>query len=82
MDDFNWQNAVYQSAAARNRSILSTLNAHSIKAALFVIGRNVENEEGTTTLRRVEQCWSLDRKSHLLASESKFALDEAGDLHS
>ena len=50
MDDFNWQNAVYQSAAARNRSILSTLNAHSIKAALFVIGRNVENEEGQQLL--------------------------------
>jgi len=50
MDDFNWQNAVYQSAVARNRSILSTLNAHSIKAALFVIGRNVENEEGQQLL--------------------------------
>ena len=50
MDDFNWQNAVYQSAVARNRSILSTLNAHSIKAALFVVGRNVENEEGQQLL--------------------------------
>ena len=50
MDNFNWQNAVYQSAVARNRSILSTLNAHSIKAALFVVGRNVENEEGQQLL--------------------------------
>jgi peptidoglycan/xylan/chitin deacetylase (PgdA/CDA1 family) len=50
MDDFNWQNAVYQSAVARNRSILSTLNDHSIKAALFVVGRNVENEEGQQLL--------------------------------
>ena len=50
MDDFNWQNAVYQSAVARNRSILSTLNAHSIKAALFVVGRNVESEEGQQLL--------------------------------
>ena len=50
MDDFNWQNAVYQSAVARNRSILSTLDAHSIKAALFVVGRNVENEEGQQLL--------------------------------
>ena len=50
MDDFNWQNAVYQSAVARNRSILSTLNVHSIKAALFVVGRNVENEEGQQLL--------------------------------
>jgi len=50
MDDFNWQNAVYQSAVERNRSILSTLNAHSIKAALFVIGRNIEGEEGKQLL--------------------------------
>ena len=50
MDDFNWQNAVYQSAVARNRSILSTLDAHSIKAALFVVGRNVESEEGQQLL--------------------------------
>jgi peptidoglycan/xylan/chitin deacetylase (PgdA/CDA1 family) len=50
MDDFNWQNAVYQSAVDRNRSILSTLNRHSIKAALFVIGRNVEADEGRRLL--------------------------------
>lgn len=50
MDDFNWQNAVYQSAADRNKSILSTLHRHSIKAALFVIGRNVEDDEGKRLL--------------------------------
>jgi peptidoglycan/xylan/chitin deacetylase (PgdA/CDA1 family) len=50
MDDFNWKNAVYQSAADRNRSILSTLNRHSIKGALFVIGRNVEEDEGKRLL--------------------------------
>ena len=31
MDDFNWQNAVYQSASDRNKSILNVLDAHSIK---------------------------------------------------
>ena len=51
MDDFNWQNAVHQSAADRNRSILNTLNRHSIKAALFVIGRNVEADEGKKLLK-------------------------------
>jgi peptidoglycan/xylan/chitin deacetylase (PgdA/CDA1 family) len=50
MDDFNWQNAVYQTATDRNRSILDTLNRHSIKAALFVIGRNVEADEGKRLL--------------------------------
>ena len=51
MDDFNWQNAVYQSAADRNRSILKTLSRHSIKAALFVIGRNIEADGGKKLLR-------------------------------
>jgi peptidoglycan/xylan/chitin deacetylase (PgdA/CDA1 family) len=46
MDDFSWQNAVYQPAADRNRSILAALDHHSIKAALFVVGRNVESDEG------------------------------------
>jgi len=50
MDDFNWQNAVYQTAVERNRSILSTLNSHSIKAALFVIARNIESDEGKQLL--------------------------------
>jgi len=44
MDDFNWQNAVYQSAWDRNKSILKVLDAHSIKAALFVVGRNLERD--------------------------------------
>ena len=50
MDDFTWQNAVYQSATDRNKAILDVLNAHSIKAALFVIGRNVESEQGKSLL--------------------------------
>jgi peptidoglycan/xylan/chitin deacetylase (PgdA/CDA1 family) len=50
MDDFNWRNAVHQTAIERNRSILATLNKYSIKAALFVIGRNVESAEGKQLL--------------------------------
>lgn len=46
MDDFNWRNAVHQTATERNKSTLDTLQAHSIKAALFVVGRNVESDEG------------------------------------
>jgi hypothetical protein len=52
MDDFNWQNAVYQSAAERNSSILSTLDRYSIKAALFVIGRNLQDDEGKRLLNQ------------------------------
>jgi len=50
MDDFNWQNSLVQTAEARNRSILDTLRTHSIKAALFVVGRNIEADEGKQLL--------------------------------
>ena len=50
MDDFNWRNPVKLTAAERNQAILETLRAHSIKAALFVIGRNVEEDEGKQLL--------------------------------
>ena len=50
MDDFNWRNAVKLTAAERNQAILDTLNANSIKAALFVIGRNIESDEGKQLL--------------------------------
>ena len=55
MDDFNWQNAVKLTAAERNQSILDTLRAHSIKAMLFVIGRNVEEDEGKQLLSAWDQ---------------------------
>jgi peptidoglycan-N-acetylglucosamine deacetylase len=51
MDDFYWQNAVKLTAAERNQSILETLRANSIKAALFVIGGNIEDAEGKQLLR-------------------------------
>ena len=46
MDDFQWQNSIKLTASERNNAILNTLNTHSIKAALFVIGRNIESPEG------------------------------------
>jgi peptidoglycan/xylan/chitin deacetylase (PgdA/CDA1 family) len=51
MDDFSWGNAVKLSAAERNQAILATLSSHSIKAALFVMGRNIDNDEGKQLLR-------------------------------
>lgn len=50
MDDFNWRDPVKLSAAERNQTILETLSSHSIKAALFVIGRNIEHEQGKQLL--------------------------------
>lgn len=51
MDDFSWGNAVKLSASERNQAILKTLNSYSIKAALFVMGRNIDNEEGKQLLK-------------------------------
>ena len=50
MDDFFWQDAIYQTATQRNQAILGALKNHSIKAAMFVIGRNVETDEGKQLL--------------------------------
>src|SRR3954451_18133986 len=51
MDDFNWRNAVHLPAEARNQAILKTLADHKTKAALFVIGRNADAEQGMSLLR-------------------------------
>ncbi|HEU5459617.1 MAG TPA: polysaccharide deacetylase family protein, partial [Pyrinomonadaceae bacterium] len=64
MDDFFWQNAVKLTAAERNTSILDTLSAHSHKAALFVIGRNIETEEG----QRLLTPW--DKAGHMIGNHS------------
>jgi len=50
MDDFHWHNAVKLTPTERNQAILDTLNANSIKAALFVIGRNIDSDEGKQLL--------------------------------
>ncbi|MFN2532227.1 MAG: polysaccharide deacetylase family protein [Pyrinomonadaceae bacterium] len=64
MDDFSWANAVKLTAAERNESILETLKAHSVKAALFVVGRNIDNEEGKTLLT------SWDTAGHLIGNHT------------
>ena len=51
MDDFNWANAVHQSASERNSVILDTFRSHSLKSAIFVVGRNVEDEQGKELLK-------------------------------
>ena len=50
MDDFHWQNAIKLTPTERNQAILDTLHANSIRAALFVIGRNIDSDEGKQLL--------------------------------
>ena len=64
MDDFGWQNPVRLSGAQRNRAILSTLEAHKIKAALFVTARNIDNGEGKQLLSN----W--DASGHLIGNHT------------
>lgn len=64
MDDYYWRDAVKQTAQERNQSILDTLSKHSIKAAAFVIGRNVEDQEG----RDLIAAW--DKAGHLIANHT------------
>ena len=64
MDDFHWANAVKLTAAERNQSILDTLQSNSIKAALFVIGRNIDSDEGKQLLSP----W--DKAGHLIGNHT------------
>lgn len=64
MDDFYWRNAVKLTATERNEAILNSLNAHSHKAALFVIGRNIDDDEGKQLLAP----W--DKAGHLIGNHS------------
>ena len=64
MDDFQWQNAVALTAWERNQSILDTLKSNSIKAGLFVIGRNIEAGEGKQLLS------GWDGAGHLLGNHT------------
>lgn len=64
MDDFFWQDSLRLSSDERNQSILATLSKHSIKAALFVIGRNVEDDKG----RELLSAW--DRAGHMIANHT------------
>jgi len=64
MDDFNWRNPVKLTAVERNESILNTLQKNSIKAALFVIGRNIDSDEGKQLL------WPWDKAGHLIGNHT------------
>lgn len=64
MDDFYWQNAVKLTASERNQAILDSLHANSIKAALFVIGRNIDSAEGKQLL----STW--DKAGHLIGNHT------------
>ncbi len=64
MDDFYWQNDVRLNGAERNEAILEALRTHKIKAALFVIGRNIEDEQG----KKLLTAW--DQAGHLIANHT------------
>jgi len=64
MDDFSWGNSVKLTGAQRNESILSTLSSHNIKAALFVQGRNIDNDQGKQLL------WAWDKAGHLIGNHT------------
>ena len=64
MDDFYWRNPVKQTAQERNQSILDTFSKHSIKAAAFVIGRNVEHQDGKALIA----AW--DKAGHLIGNHT------------
>ena len=64
MDDFYWQNAVKLTGAERSRAILDVLQKHSTKAALFVIGRNVEEDQGKQLL----SAW--DKAGHMIGNHT------------
>jgi peptidoglycan/xylan/chitin deacetylase (PgdA/CDA1 family) len=64
MDDFNWNNPVKLSATELNEAILNQLSARSNKAALFVVGRNIEGVEGKQLLA----AW--DKAGHMIGNHS------------
>jgi len=64
MDDFYWTNPVKLTAAERNEAILNTLGSHSHKAALFVIGRNIDSDEGKQLL----SAW--DKAGHMIGNHT------------
>jgi peptidoglycan/xylan/chitin deacetylase (PgdA/CDA1 family) len=64
MDDFYWQNAVKLTGAERNQAILAVFQKHSTKAALFVIGRNIEDDQGKQLL----SAW--DKAGHMIGNHT------------
>jgi peptidoglycan/xylan/chitin deacetylase (PgdA/CDA1 family) len=64
MDDFHWNNPVKLTASERNQAILNALETNSIKAALFVIGRNIDSDEGKQLLSP----W--DKAGHMIGNHT------------
>ena len=64
MDDLHWQNPTKLTSSERNDAILNVLQSHSIKAALFVVGRNIEAPEGKQLL----SAW--DKSGHLIGNHT------------
>jgi peptidoglycan/xylan/chitin deacetylase (PgdA/CDA1 family) len=65
MDDFRWQDAPRLTADERNRALLEALRSENdLKLALFVAGKNVDNERGKQLLR----AW--DREGHVIANHT------------
>lgn len=64
IDDFNWFDIPRLSAEARNRSLLDALNSHSVKAAIFVCGKFVDNEKGQALLG------DWNKEGHLIGNHS------------
>jgi peptidoglycan/xylan/chitin deacetylase (PgdA/CDA1 family) len=64
MDDFSWHDAVKLTATERNQALLGVLSSHAIKAGLFVVGRNIDSEEG----KRLLADW--DKAGHLIGNHT------------
>jgi peptidoglycan/xylan/chitin deacetylase (PgdA/CDA1 family) len=56
MDDFDIHEQTMLTAQERNKRILATLNKHRAKAALFVIGQNIQTNDDRALLRQ----WPLN----------------------
>lgn len=64
IDDFHWNKSVRLTPDERNQAMLAALRSHGIKSALFVAGRNADNEKGKSLLRE----W--DRAGHMIGNHS------------
>ncbi len=64
IDDFGLDNIPKEEAEMRSRVVLDALQKHSIKAAGFICGRRVDNENGKMILR------DWDNANHLIANHT------------
>jgi peptidoglycan-N-acetylglucosamine deacetylase len=66
MDDFNWNKSLKLSPSQRNHAILGALKSHgNLKAALFVVGRFIDNDNTGKALLR-----EWDDAGHLIGNHS------------